>query len=319
MRHAARAHAGARQARRRARAARAAAPARRAAPDRARLGDARRCRRPTARARSSSRSTCTRTRRSSSTATGATERVALTPDRAVGDVTRELLARGRARWPAPVEIDPTPQEVSWTRRRSTRTTSTRRYDARAGRDATSPPRRAPRSCSPPSARPTAGARRRSTPGGARSTSPSTCSPAGPPTPPSTTSSCATRWTPRRSPSAGGRATRATASAAFYAYAHPAPEGFAGATLEPGAARWDAELGEYVLDWDDVRRQPRPARRRARLRALGLRITPARSASGTRRSPPAPRARRRRSSETPILAPWPRTSIRRRRSTGPRRR
>ena len=40
-------------------------------------------------------------------------------------------------------------------------------------------------------------------------------------------------------------------AAFYAYAHPAPEGFAAATLSPPAARWDAALGEYVLDWDDV--------------------------------------------------------------------
>jgi len=41
-------------------------------------------------------------------------------------------------------------------------------------------------------------------------------------------------------------------AAFYAYAHPAPAGFAAATLTPEAARWDATLGEYVLDWDDVR-------------------------------------------------------------------
>jgi Family of unknown function (DUF5996) len=40
-------------------------------------------------------------------------------------------------------------------------------------------------------------------------------------------------------------------AAFYAYTHPAPEGFAGAALDPPAARWDAELGFYVLDWDDV--------------------------------------------------------------------
>ena len=40
-------------------------------------------------------------------------------------------------------------------------------------------------------------------------------------------------------------------AAFYAYAHPAPDGFAGAELEPAAARWDADLGEYLLDWDDV--------------------------------------------------------------------
>jgi hypothetical protein len=40
-------------------------------------------------------------------------------------------------------------------------------------------------------------------------------------------------------------------AAFYAYAHPAPEGFAQATLQPAVARWESELGEYVLDWDDV--------------------------------------------------------------------
>jgi uncharacterized protein DUF5996 len=38
-------------------------------------------------------------------------------------------------------------------------------------------------------------------------------------------------------------------AAFYAYAHPAPPGFADADLSPG--RWDATLGEFVLDWDDV--------------------------------------------------------------------
>ncbi len=40
-------------------------------------------------------------------------------------------------------------------------------------------------------------------------------------------------------------------AAFYAYAHPAPESFAGATLSPAAARWAPDLGLYILDWDDV--------------------------------------------------------------------
>jgi Family of unknown function (DUF5996) len=44
-------------------------------------------------------------------------------------------------------------------------------------------------------------------------------------------------------------------AAFYAYAHPAPDGFADAALSP--AHWDAELGEYILDWDDVRSSPDP--------------------------------------------------------------
>ncbi len=41
-------------------------------------------------------------------------------------------------------------------------------------------------------------------------------------------------------------------AAFYAYAHPAPPDFARMTLSPPAAHWDAALGEYILDWDDVR-------------------------------------------------------------------
>jgi Family of unknown function (DUF5996) len=43
------------------------------------------------------------------------------------------------------------------------------------------------------------------------------------------------------------------------YAYPAPEDFATATLSPPAARWDTKLGEYVLDWDDVRASPDPHR------------------------------------------------------------
>jgi hypothetical protein len=46
-------------------------------------------------------------------------------------------------------------------------------------------------------------------------------------------------------------------AAFFAYAFPAPEGFATASLSPPDARWDVELGEYLLDWDDVRASPDP--------------------------------------------------------------
>jgi hypothetical protein len=41
-------------------------------------------------------------------------------------------------------------------------------------------------------------------------------------------------------------------AALFAFAHPAPSGFAGASLSPPGARWDQALGEYILDWDDVR-------------------------------------------------------------------
>lgn len=44
--------------------------------------------------------------------------------------------------------------------------------------------------------------------------------------------------------------------AFYAYAHPARD-FANAALEPKGARWEATLGEYILDWDDVRASADP--------------------------------------------------------------
>jgi hypothetical protein len=46
-------------------------------------------------------------------------------------------------------------------------------------------------------------------------------------------------------------------AAFYAYAHPAPAGFGEASLAPAAARWDSEMGLFILDWDDVRASPDP--------------------------------------------------------------
>ena len=47
------------------------------------------------------------------------------------------------------------------------------------------------------------------------------------------------------------------TAAFYAYAHPAPEGFGSATLSPAPARWEPGLGEFILEWDDARAQPDP--------------------------------------------------------------
>ena len=40
-------------------------------------------------------------------------------------------------------------------------------------------------------------------------------------------------------------------AAFYAYAHPAPDAFSSGSLEPAAARWEQDLGEFVLDFDDL--------------------------------------------------------------------
>ena len=46
-------------------------------------------------------------------------------------------------------------------------------------------------------------------------------------------------------------------AAFFAFAYPPAEGFETATLSPPAAHWNAELGEYILDWDDVRVEADP--------------------------------------------------------------
>src|SRR6266568_1488291 len=48
-----------------------------------------------------------------------------------------------------------------------------------------------------------------------------------------------------------------AKAAFFAYAYPAEEGFGKGAISPPAARWDTGLGEFILDWDDVRAHPDP--------------------------------------------------------------
>jgi len=48
-------------------------------------------------------------------------------------------------------------------------------------------------------------------------------------------------------------------AAFFAFAFPAPDEFGKATLAPAGARWDSELGEYLLDWDDARHAAEPHR------------------------------------------------------------
>jgi hypothetical protein len=44
---------------------------------------------------------------------------------------------------------------------------------------------------------------------------------------------------------------------FYSYAYPAPAGFAEARVGPEAARFDSALGEFVLDYEAVRRAPDP--------------------------------------------------------------
>jgi len=45
-------------------------------------------------------------------------------------------------------------------------------------------------------------------------------------------------------------------AAFYVFAYPPQEGIENAILPP-PARWDATMGEYLLDWDDIRVAPDP--------------------------------------------------------------
>lgn len=47
-------------------------------------------------------------------------------------------------------------------------------------------------------------------------------------------------------------------AAFYGYAHPAPPGYADTAVEP-PGRWEPGLGEFVLDWDDLRGAEDPHR------------------------------------------------------------
>ena len=47
------------------------------------------------------------------------------------------------------------------------------------------------------------------------------------------------------------------AAAFFAMAYPAPDGIGDARLSPAEVRWDAKLGEYVLDWEDIRESPDP--------------------------------------------------------------
>ena len=46
-------------------------------------------------------------------------------------------------------------------------------------------------------------------------------------------------------------------AAFYAYAYPAPDGFSEYGIQPGAAAWSNELGEFLLPYDVVRNADSP--------------------------------------------------------------
>jgi hypothetical protein len=185
---------------------------------------------------------------------GRTQRVALTPDRPVGEVTRAVLDAVRSLGGA-VEIDPTPQEVPWTVPLD-EDDEHRRYDP----DRVAPYLAAATRAALVLAAFRAPYRGRSTPVNAwwgsfdLAVNLFSGLPADPPADDfimrnaMDAQEIAVGWWP-------GDARYA--NAAFYAYAHPAPAGFADATLSPPAARWNSTLGEYILDWDDVRSTPNP--------------------------------------------------------------
>ena len=185
---------------------------------------------------------------------GRAARVPLTPDRPVAEVTRDVLEALR-RLGGPFEIDPTPQEVPWSvpldedhEHATYDAGQVETYFAAATQAAlVLAAFRAPY-------------RGRSTPVNAwwgsfdLAVSLFSGLPADPPSDDFITRNSmdaqevAVGWWPG-DPRYG--------KAAFYAYAHPAPDGFADGALDPAAARWDADLGLFVLDWGDVRASSDP--------------------------------------------------------------
>jgi hypothetical protein len=181
-------------------------------------------------------------------------RIALTPDRPVGEVTRELLETIRA-LAGEVQIDPTPQEVSWSVPLD-QDDLHHTYDP----DRVSTYFAAAAQAALVLAEYRAPYRGRSTPVNAwwgsfdLAVSLFSGEPADPPSGDfimrnaMDAQEVAVGWWP-------GDARYG--KAAFYAYAHPVEAGFAGARLSPPESRWEAGLGEYVLDWDDVRASDNP--------------------------------------------------------------
>jgi hypothetical protein len=45
--------------------------------------------------------------------------------------------------------------------------------------------------------------------------------------------------------------------AFYSFTYPQPQGIENAKVGPNAARWDAGMGEFLLDYDDLRQSSNP--------------------------------------------------------------
>jgi hypothetical protein len=185
---------------------------------------------------------------------GRATRIALTPHRAVGEVTREVLA-AVADLAGAVEIDPTPQEVSWTIPLDADDEHARYDPAAVGAFFAAATRaalvlaefRAPY-------------RGRSTPVNAwwGSFDLAVNLFSGEPAKPPSDDFIMRNAMDSQEVAVGWWAGDARyPNAAFYAYAHPAPDGFSGADVPPAGARWDGELGLYVLDHDDVVASPDP--------------------------------------------------------------
>ena len=185
---------------------------------------------------------------------GRSGRVALTPDRPVGEVTREVLAIVRE-VAGGVRIDMRPQEVWWSQPLD-EDAEHARYDPSAVATYFAAATRAALVL----AAYRAPYRGRSTPVNAwwgsfdLAVSLFSGAPADPPSEDfimrnaMDAEEVAVGWWPG-DPNYG--------RSAFYAYAYPAPDGFADGGVSPGAARWEERLGEYVLDWDDVVAGPDP--------------------------------------------------------------
>src|ERR1022692_1690635 len=185
---------------------------------------------------------------------GRAERVALTPDRPVAEVTRGVLAAVRGLG-GPAEIDPAPQEVPWSVPLD-EDYEHARYDSGQVADYFAAATQAALVL----AALRAPYRGRSTPVNAwwgsfdLAVNLFSGLPAEPPSSDfimrnaMNAQEVVVGWWP-----GDARYDKA----AFYAYAHPAPEGFGGVTLPVPYARWDGGLGEYILDWDDVRASADP--------------------------------------------------------------
>ena len=185
---------------------------------------------------------------------GRARRIGLTPDRAVGEVTREVLGEIGDLVGA-VEIDPTPQEVSWTvpldedGEHATYNPDhvATYFDAATEAALVLAAFRAPY-------------RGRSSPVNAwwgtfdLAVSLYSGLPADPPADDFISRNggdaqlVEVGWWP-------GDARRD--GAAFFAFAHPHPDEYSTGQLQPDAAHWDTDLGEFILDWDDVRESPDP--------------------------------------------------------------